>query len=300
MSLPPKPKFEKVNHHVVPVFWQRRFGLQGNPGPYYFNVLRRQALQPQGPGEKMSETYGNIVFDDFFRPSDELEDLLSTYEAKIAQGLDRIIATSAMDNASRGDIAMMLALQASRYPENFATRMDLGKYLAIAIVDGQFEGSATAFNRQLQSSGMLPGARIDEAEFERLKSASSSDLENELNEILELHGYEAHFNPSLIIAAANQVAEHLLALQWKLVYAPSAFLLSDRPVPVPMGINFSVGLSASYGLLITRPVVPITDDVITSQPATQSEIQKINDEVRRRAKEWICGPGNWVHQTWLQ
>jgi hypothetical protein len=113
----PKPKFEKVNHHVVPAFWQRRFSSESDPGPYYLNVLSGQKLSAQEPGEKMSEVYANIIIDEFYQPSDGLEDRLSGFDSKFVKGLDNLIETGVLSEEARGDIAVFLAIQAARYPE---------------------------------------------------------------------------------------------------------------------------------------------------------------------------------------
>jgi hypothetical protein len=297
MTLPAAPKFEKKVHHVVPQFWQKRFSAPGDPGPYYLNVSTGQAINAEGPGDKMSGLYSNIIFDEFYRPSDALEDDLSTLESKVVAGLDRLIATAEMDRNARVDIAMLLAIQACRYPERFASRLDLGKYLAIALVDYKTCPNATVLNGALRSTGMLPGASITDEEFERLKGVPEGDLVAELDAILDFHGYEAHFNPSLIIAAAHQVASHLLGLEWTLLNSSApAFILSDRPVPSKFGYGFSVGLSASYALRLSMPAVPVTDATIYPRLAAQGEIDQTNSEVRSRATELICGPGAWVHK----
>lgn len=296
MSLPPAPKFEKRVHHVVPQLWQKRFKAPGDPGPYYLNVQTGANLPPQGPGDKMAEEYTNIVFDEFFRPSDSLEDHLSTLEGKMVAGLDRIIATGEMDREARIDVAMLMAVQTCRYPEKFAARLDLGKYLAIALADYKTCPDAVVLNRALQGTGLLPGANITQPEFLRLQGVADSQIAAELEAILALHGYEAHFNPGLIIAAAEQVASHLLSLEWTLLNSSTpAFVLSDRPVPVQIGYGFSIGLSASYALTLSKPTSPVMDVPIYPRSATKTEIDLINGDVRARARQLICGPGAWVY-----
>ena len=297
MSLPPEPKFEKSVHHVVPVFWQRRFAGQGDPGPYYKNVLTNRGLNAQGPGSKMAEEYANIGFDDFFRPSDDLENQLSKLETIFVRGLDTLIKNGEITDSSRVDIAMLLAVQACRYPDFFQSRLDLGKYLAIALVDFRSCPDVQSLNQAFASTGMLPGAKLNGDDFNRLQAADADDLVGELEAILNAHGYESHFNPDLIIAASMPLAGHFLGLDWKLLHATSpGFILSDRPVPAQTGYGFSVGLSASYGLTLSKPAQPVMEGTIAAHVATQSEIDAVNTEVRSRAQEWICGPGNWVHQ----
>lgn len=297
MTLPPPPKFVKSSHHVVPVLWQRRFAAGGEPGPYYLNVQTGKALKAQGPGDKMAEEYVNIVFDEFYRPSDLLEDQLSRIETSVARGLDRLIQAGEIDDDARVDIAMLLAIQACRYPDRFASRLDLAKYLAIALAQHQNKPDVASLNSALQASGMLPGASLTAADFTRLKSAPEEQIEGELNDILSLHGYEAHFNPSLIWSAALPLASHLLALEWNLLHASQpAFAISDRPVPYKLEYGFSLGLSACFGLVISRPDAPVAAGTIYARTASQSEIDEVNAEVRSRAREWICGPGPWVHK----
>ncbi|MBB2168158.1 DUF4238 domain-containing protein [Gluconacetobacter aggeris] len=298
MNLPPIPKFEKKHHHIVPVLWQKRFKAPSDPGPYYLNVGTGQKLPPQGPGDKMSEEYANIVFDEFFRPSDALEDHLGTLETKMVTGLDRCIQKGELDSVARVDVAMLMAVQVCRYPENFGTLLDLGKYLAIALTDYKNCPDAVTLNRALQAKGLLSGARITQQEFVRLQQAQGSELlASELEFILAAHGYEFYFNPKLVIAAATQVANHLLGLEWTLLHSSTpSFILSDRPVPSTIGYGFSIGLSASYALKLDKPTTSVTNDTIHSQNATPQEISQINLEVKSRAKELICGPGAWVHR----
>ncbi|BAQ45829.1 DUF4238 domain-containing protein [Methylobacterium aquaticum] len=297
MAIAPKPKFEKKDHHVVPKLWQKRFKAVGDVGPYYLNIITGEKLGPVGPGVKMSEVYVNIVFDEYFRPSDELEDSIAKIEDKAVEGLDYLIANGEIDDKSRCDIAMLLALQACRYPERFADRMELGKYLAIALKDFKNLSNVSELNSAIAQTGMLPGASFTEAEFARLKGADEASVSHELDDILALHGYEAHYNPGLIISATTTVASHLLALEWKLVHSPTpAFILSDRPVPMQVGYGFFVGLTASYGLKITKPVETVATGKICSQEASEPEIDEINAQVRGRAQTLICGPGAWVHE----
>jgi hypothetical protein len=231
---------------VVPAAWQRRFAYPGDPGPYYRDLLTGKSLPAQGPGDKMSEQYANIVFDEYFRPSDKLEDRLSVIETRAIRSLDRTITTSIIDRDARVDLAYFLAIQACRYPEHFQRRLDFGKYLAISLQDVASCPDVATVNRNLQSTGLLPGAAITSEEFEKLKAASESSLAEEIDNILALHGYEAYFNAELVIAAALPAAEHLLALQWHLIKSDvPAFILCDRPMPMQIGYAFDIGLSAS-------------------------------------------------------
>jgi hypothetical protein len=296
MALPPKPRFDKKMHHVVPKGWQRKFAPAGAAGPYCKNVLTGQTRGPEGPGDKMAEQYANIIFDEYYRPSDALEDQLSKIETKALPALDRVMAAGQIGTSERVDIAYLLAVQACRYPERYNDRLELGKLLAIELKDCARMQDAAEMNQHLRRTGLLPGASFTDDEFRRLSSALAADLAKELNAILSAHGYEAFFNPELVIAAALPLAEHLLGLEWQLLSAAvPSFILSDRPMPpIRVGYEFSLGLTATFGLRVRYPRVPVTEQPIVAQSATGADITAINNEVRSRAREWICGPEPWV------
>ena len=244
----------------------------------------------------MSEEYGYIVFDKYFRPSDALEDQLSDIETKTSQGISRAIRDSLIDTESRCDIAYLFATQACRYPDLFEKRLDLARYLAAALCATTDHLDANALNLSLHASGILPGASISDSDFQHLRATPKDTLDTELDEILSTHGYEYFFNPELIFSGAMQTASHLLAMQWEFVYSNDpAFILSDRPVPIEIGHGFKIGLSACFALLLSKPTGPIDEQPLRARFAPRTEIDQINADVRARAREWICGPGNWVH-----
>ena len=244
----------------------------------------------------MSAEYANIVFDDYYRPSDALEDELAVNETKAIRALDRVIGSSEIGPDEHVDLAYFLAIQACRYPEHYSRRLDLGRYLAVALRDWSIYPDAAALNGFLIQSGLLPGASFSDVEFEQLRSTPDDRLDTQLEMILTAHGYEAYFNSSLVIAAAMPVAEHLLALRWELLKTPTAnFILSDRPMPLSIGCGFSLALSSELGLRVSRLATPVTKiESIKAQAAPSGEVDRINGEVRGRARELICGAGRWV------
>jgi hypothetical protein len=288
---PPASKFCKRVHHVVPVSWQEKFAAPGTVGAFYKNVLNGKTRGPEGPGQKMAEEYANIVFDGHYRPSDRLEDALGSIETKTMPLFGRMIAASALDPRGRVDLAYFLAVQACRYPEQFSRRLDLGRLLGIAIKDCSVLPNAAAMNAHLRAADLLPGANFSDAEFERLKTAPEQALVAELDGILQTHGYEAFFNPELVISGARPIAEVLLGFKWDLLEATEpTFILSDRPMPEKLGDGFSLGLTARFGLRVRRPPGPVHEGTIAAVPASIAEVQSINSEVRARARQWICGP----------
>lgn len=301
---PPPPKFKKQVHHVVPKGWQRRFfamnaatGVRDKVG-YYRDVEAGRNYGPEGPGDKMAEDYAYIVFDDHYRPSDDLEDRIAALESSVLPALDRIASSGRIEPFDRVDVARLLGLQAARYPESFARRLDMARYLAIALGEAARFPGATAFNNWLQESGLLPGASFSQDDFAALTSSASDRRADTVDALLQAHGYEAFFNPSLVLSAAEPIAHHIAALEWELLESTtSAFILSDRPLPTQnLGYDFTVTLCDRLALRVKKPSSPVpATSVVASVTAQQTHIDSVNAAMRLRARRWICGAGPWVH-----
>ena len=137
-------------------------------------------------------------------------------------------------------------------------RAPLRRHKKDLTVYRSINADANALNVSLHASGMLPGASISDEDFDRLRSAPKALLDSELDAILSAYGYEAYFNPELILSGAIPVASHLLALQWEFLHSTDpAFILTDRPVPIQIGDGFRIGLSACFSLILSKPTGPI-------------------------------------------
>ena len=293
------PKFEKKYHHVVPQAWQRRFypmaaAVERATVGYYKDLTSGKVFGPVGPGMKMAEDYANIVFDEHFRASDALEDQLSVIEGRAIPALDRVVQNRSVGPQERIDLAMLLALQALRYPQLFPARLDLGRFFAIALGDAARFPDAQEFNRWLESNG-LRGAPLSQANFQALVGSPTDRRAATIDALLEAHGYESYFNPALVMEAALNVAEHITALEWQLIEAPApSFILSDTPMPKrDLGYSFCLGLTDCFALRTAYPATPVRDDTaVNARPADAQEILAINAEVKARAVRFLCGPQN--------
>jgi hypothetical protein len=293
----PAPRFEKRVHHVVPASWQRRFA--GPAGiAFYKNVKTGRNSGPEGPGNKMSAEYANIVFDKFYRPSDMIENVLGEIETISLRAIDRVLNTRTVAKSERIDIAYFLAIQACRYPDRFPHRLDLAKLLVLSFGSVTRFTDAANFNSWLKISGLLPGAEITSDEFEQLRSLPEEGLSASVDSILKRYGYEADFNIELVLSGALPIAEHLVSLNWELLEVRKPeFVLSDRPVPIQdMGYAFSVPLAASFALVFIKPESVVNERDIVARNAAKTEVDAINNEQRARAQEWICGPDQVVWQ----
>jgi hypothetical protein len=294
---PQAPKHEKIVHHVVPRGWQRRFfptlatGQRASAG-HYKDILSGKIFGPVGPGEKMAEDFANIVFDEFFRPSDALEDRLSFIEARAIPALDRIVQNQRIEPGDRVDIAMLLGLQAARYPQSYGPRLDLCRLFAVALGDAKSFSDAQTFNGYLETNG-LKGAPLTEEDFRQLLNSEDDKRPSTIDALLKAHGYEHFFNPGLVIDSTEKIAGHILALEWHLIKAGTpSFILSDTPMPNSnLGYSFRVSLTDCFALWTAYPATPVGDDTVAiAQLGTPAEISAVNVDMRARALRYLCGP----------
>jgi hypothetical protein len=193
------PKFEKKVHHIVSAGWQRRFffrdrfGALGRTG-FYKDIRAGPVVGPMGPGDKMSEKWANIVFDDRFRPSDAIEDWCSTIETSCMRTIDNIAAARRIGFAELGDVARWLALQSCRYPHLYQSRLDLGRYYTILIGDAHCFADLNAFKEYLATNGVPSNCYPDDAEFAHIRNLAPELREQTINAVLTGHGYEWFFN----------------------------------------------------------------------------------------------------------
>ena len=216
----PPQRFQKIIHHIVPIGWQARFSAPG-AGPHYKNIRSGRVSGPEGPGKKMAEPFANTVFDPNHLPNDSLENRLAAIESKALPALQQLDSTGQRDDQCRVDIAYLLAVQACRYPEFFASRLDTGKLLAVAYKDVAAMPDLNAANAYLAQSGMFSDTQLSAQDLQRLRAAAPHQIAAEMNEVLFAHGYEHFFNANILIDAALPLAERLIAFEWRLRLLPA-------------------------------------------------------------------------------
>jgi Protein of unknown function (DUF4238) len=227
-----------------------------------------------------------------FRPSDTLEDRLSFIETRAIPALDRIVRNQRIEPDDRVDIAMLLGLQAARYPQLYEERLDLGRLFAVALGDAKNFQDAQTFNGYLDTNG-LKGAPLTEEDFGQLTNSEDDRRQSTIDALLKAHGYEHFFNPDLVIDSAGIMAEHILSLEWHLIEAGSpSFVLCDTPMPTSdLGHSFRVSLTDCFALQATYPATPVREDtVVIAHPGTPSEISAVNMDLRARTLRYLCGP----------
>jgi hypothetical protein len=296
------PKFEKKIHHIVPQGWQRRFFSRGADGAigrtgYYMDVRKGLIVGPIGPGEKMSEEWANIVFDEHFNPSDAVEDWCSHLEDYSLTLIDRIAASRAIAVAQRLDVARWLALQSLRYPNLYQPRLDLGRCYAIAVGEAHRFSNLHAFNEYLAMQDVPSNCYPTEAEFAHIRDLPAEIRQRTIDEVLVGHGYEWFLNVRDVLIGAAPLGNGLASFGWDLLEANGPwFILSDRPVPDRFTAPFATALTYDVAVRIV-PAVSAPPADLRARTATVQEIVQINAEVRSRAQQWICGPDPFLQAS---
>lgn len=293
----PKPPPKRV-HHIVPQGWQRRFfrrkpdGTLGETG-FYRNLKTGRPRRNEGPGAKMSLEWANLVFDEFFQPSNVLEDHLGAMETRLLPLIDRVCAAGAAAGPELEEVGRFLALQACRYPELYAERLDLAKLYALSLGEVGQHPDAASLNAMLASRGFPWNVAVTVPEFAALKAQPKPLLDAELDGLLKAYGYEPDFNPALVISGVDALPARMLReFDWEMIEDPAGqFILSDHPVPARFGNGFSVALTSRFAIRLALRTVPLVGPVqsVQSRPAAGGEVAAINGEVRARGVEWACG-----------
>jgi hypothetical protein len=296
-SAQPKKRFQpplavKVVHHIVPKSWQKKFSHpQFKARPYYRNVVTGERKGSEGPGDKMATDWANVVFDSKGFPLDQIEDRLGKEETRLMPALVRVISSGRIDAADRRDLALFLAIQVCRYPEDFERRLAGGQLLAIEMLSVRDFDSLADFHAHLHRNPRYASVVLTQAEFDHFRGLPEDRLNGAVDAMLNAHLREEEgLNPNSVIDAAVPLAATLAGFEWRLLQAPRpAFVLSDRPMPTSLADPFALGLSADFALQID-PRSVAAGGTITAVTTTLAEIAAINAEVEGRAVEWVCGP----------
>jgi len=190
------------------------------------------------------------------------------------------------------DIARLLALYASRYPDLFGHPNNIARFYAIILQDARSFSNYVAFNAHLRWSGFPPTTHLNLGEYRALCAVSDGDLDLAIDKVLRARGYQLLFENQLLLLGEFPTAARLLEFDWELIQAPAdQFIFSDRPIPPRLVSSvISLGITARFGIRLNQRDVANVSHTIRARPAENGEVTAINAEVRRRAQNWVCGP----------
>jgi hypothetical protein len=277
--------------------WQRRFFL-GNIGGdrsrgYYKAIETGKLYGPIDSNEPLPDTLTLVLFNRICPPGERaINDWLARKESALLSAVDRVILNHVMTVEDKIDIARLLALHASQYPDLFGHPINLDRYYATVLHDEDIFSNHVAFNAHLRWSGFPPNTCLEVAEFKKLCAVPNNERDLTVDLILQARGYEPVFDKRLLLLGEFPSAGRLLEFEWELIEAPQdEFVFSDRPIPSRLATGtIALGISARFGIRLTQPET--TNDVrsLTARAAKHWEVAAINAEVRQRAEKWVCGP----------
>lgn len=283
MPDPQPPKFQKRNHHFVTESWQKLFRGPEN----HLAAMERGEIKPQvSPGKLMSDEWIYTTYDEWFRPSDALEDIMSQLEGAAVDLIRRLSDGSCVPNSDDWHLLCdFLALTVCRNSDVMARGWRLAKQWGWDVLDQACFTTEKSWEFFQLVYGVTPTA-------EDVASLAATDLDALLNQAGALEAMQPQ-DPQLPEQLAVLGTLPLARMIWKqglfLLDAPSgmSFVLSDRPVPLKdLARGFSTPLSRSVAF-VADPSYP---GERTRMPAPADIVHRINAEQARRAKDVVIGP----------
>lgn len=274
------PKSEKKKQHFLPRSWMRRFAdADGHVYGYDGGQLR-----PVAVADIMAGDWIYTVFDEWWRPSDRLEDTLAKYEGWgniLFEQLHKSTDEPAPEQWSR--LLQFMALTVCRHPDVMARAHQLGKDYALALAAVSEYSDYDDFAETLKTKfGECP----TESEFELLKCAGPDALFNAAVAIDEMQPQDPALPEQSSLEAVDLVHKALQNMDIELMDVPSgeSLFLSDCPLPTRFLANgFSVPLSSSLAL-IAKPR-HTAETVKVRRRGKSTEVDTINaDQLSRRRK----------------
>lgn len=293
MPDPKPPRSVKENQHYVPRMWLSRFaGQDGRVSAIENGILKHQV----SVADIMSGDWIYTVFDEWWRPSDSLEDALANVEAE-ANTLFDMLQTSPDLPTDEQWVALckFLALTACRHPETMRRGHLRSKTMAWALADVRAYPDKESF---LQDFKKRFGSDLPPAIYDAYMKESPEALLEQAEIVEHLSPQDPQLPEQLSVEAVTLVANTIVLQDLYLVDAPpgSDFVFSDHPLPLSeLRRGFSVPLSRTLAFeAVPRANGPFVLRRITASPEM---INRVNREQAIRARTTLIGPDKTLLET---
>jgi hypothetical protein len=296
MTNPPSttsPKSEKENQHFVPRNWLSRFA--GRDGRVLALCLENGNINQVSVADIMSGSWIYTVFDEWWRPSDVLEDRLAKIEGD-AHKLFEMLHTSKASptNAQWIELITFLALTACRHPDIMRRGHERSKEMAWAIANIESYANYEEFRNDMKKRFATDFPRLL---YDLLLAKGLEVLLAEGQQVEDLSPQDHRLPEQLSLSAVCLVANVIATMNLRLLDAPpgSSFVLGDRPLPLrDLALGFDVPLSKSLAFQAWPPRAKDAPVIAERRDASINEIDEINRRQVRRAKRVVIGPD---HET---
>lgn len=264
--LPPAPPFDpnvKKNQHYVPRLWQKRFANGSGTvfGRYHTTADPIRDKKPGFAGKArqvsvdntMADDWIYTVFDNWWRPSNSLEDAISKDEARIAHVFDQITVSATQITADlRRDFCLAIGFAACRTPEIMARGHRRAKALASIFADIHSYSEKSSYLATIQTQF---GVVLSDAEYEKIHARTREELTRESEWIHGLSPQDPNLPQQIALTGADIVARIIEGMELTLLEAiePPYFVLGDTPLPdADLGLGFVVPISSKIALKAER------------------------------------------------
>lgn len=278
------PHYEKTNHHFVPQHWQKRFRDANNQ----LWVREVVDVEIRGTNRTMTSDDTYTTFDEWFRPSDALEDAFAREEGPQSQFIARLIQPGYQPTEDDKEyLCEVLAIQAVRHPDVMGSGYRMARRLAKAI--GNVKNMSKEAFVMLLRHGDLPKPAL-EIIYEGLTLLPQEELDRQVAEIDDMSPHDPRLPHTEAILGWPIVCEKLKNMSFELLDAPVgySYVLCDTPLPQDqLQAGFTVPLSKSVAVRAKSPVSGAPS--ITRLVAKPLDVWEINQDQWNRHKAVIVG-----------
>lgn len=287
------PDFKKKKHHYVSKFWMRRF-----------RDVNKQLWQWDGQNVERAATskimqieWLYTVYDDWWRPSDSLENQLSKVEGNVARVYSEVETLQGADvQKLLPDLSQVLALQACRHPNILFASHRKVAILANLLADAPLHDSESSFVEEAKNLG-VPEVEAQEM-YAVLSKMNPDELAVEAEEVRLLSPQDPQLPMVEALHAWPDIATLLSKLSYEVLDAPagSTFVLGDTPLaqgrlgPRP---EVQAQLSAGFIVPFTKSVAvhayPDASPAMSRRTATAAEVQTSNVAQWKMAEKLVVG-----------
>ncbi len=287
MPKPIPPRSVKENQHYVPRSWISRFA--GENGRLV--GLKDGTIQHQvNVADIMSEDWLYTIFDEWWRPSDRIEDALAEVEGGAKDLFDALTASRSLPTDKQWvELCRFLALTACRHPDTMQRGHQRAKEMAWALADADTHPDAASFFADIRSRF---GVDLPYDTYGQLLAQGLPDLIAEAENIQSMTPWDPRLPEEISLEAVDFVAKRIITCNLILLDAPPGanYVLSDRPMPAKDAlVGFTVPLSRSLAFL-ALPTTEQEDIALVRRDATPEQVGWVNKEQKQRAKSIIVGP----------
>lgn len=277
----PPPKSEKPNQHYVPRWWLRDFA--GQNGALY--ALNGTKAAPVDVGKIMSGDWIYTVFDEWWRPSDILEDALATIEGGASRVFRSLVVCSPSDD-DWDAVIWFMALCVCRHPETMTRGHELGKAFGVYLCAVDDYPDEDAFLAAGQTSfGVDLGSDV----FKLMKSITIEQREFSALTLIDMLPQDPRLPQTDALLATREVDEVLKAMDCRLLRAPGgqSYVFGDRPFPPKdLLLGFTVPMSKDLALEFS-PANSTPQRLMAN--ASAADVQSINEDQAARARAVLVG-----------